>query len=175
MNVIEPSDMFEYISRHFKVYDFKDMNNVQECIWPDNFTFPLYESIGGLLDDKPVLCGGLTRKKRQISHCYIYQNNNWEVLVNLGSTAFSHRNLKEFGSQNWKKQKKKQVIDSRRSNATITCSSKLNCRMFKLIIEQIASLDKQRFGHAFHFFPLRSGSIKSSLGHGESIALLLKL
>ena len=54
-------------------------------------SIPIHESVGGLIDDKPVLCGGLTRKKRQISHCYIYQNENWEVLGNLGATAFSHR------------------------------------------------------------------------------------
>ena len=54
-------------------------------------SIPIHESVGGLIDDKPVLCGGLTRKKREISECYIYQNENWEVLGNLGTTAFSHR------------------------------------------------------------------------------------
>ena len=91
MNAIEPSDMFEYISRHFRVYDFKDMTNIKECAWWHNLTIPMHESVGGLLDDKPVLCGGLTRVKRQLSKCYIYENEKWEVLADLGEPAYSHR------------------------------------------------------------------------------------
>merc|ERR1712037_772539 len=69
MNAVEPSDMFEYISRHFKAYNFNDMHRIQECPFPiKNMSIPIHESVGGLIDDKPVLCGGLTRKKRQISH-----------------------------------------------------------------------------------------------------------
>ena len=29
MNVVEPSDMFEYISRHFKAYNFDNMESIQ--------------------------------------------------------------------------------------------------------------------------------------------------
>ena len=29
MNAVEPSDMFEYISRHFKAYNFNDMHRIQ--------------------------------------------------------------------------------------------------------------------------------------------------
>ena len=68
MNAVEPSDMFEYISRHFKAYNFNNMESIQECPFPiQNMSIPIHESVGGLIDDKPVLCGGLTRKKRQIS------------------------------------------------------------------------------------------------------------
>ena len=29
MNAVEPSDMFEYISRHFKAYNFNNMHSIQ--------------------------------------------------------------------------------------------------------------------------------------------------
>ena len=29
MNAVEPSDMFEYISRHFKAYNFNNMQSIQ--------------------------------------------------------------------------------------------------------------------------------------------------
>ena len=87
----EPADKFEYISRHFKIYDFTDMTNIEECEWTGpNFTLPLYESVGGLVDGTQLLCGGMTRNRRKISKCYAYKNDEWVELVDLKTLLISH-------------------------------------------------------------------------------------
>ena len=57
-------------------------------------SFPIMQTVGANLDGYPVLCGGLTRKGKAISKCYLYNNEStWQELSDVGAALRTHRGI----------------------------------------------------------------------------------
>ena len=69
----------------------------KKCVALKPFPNPVIGATSAVINGKPLICGGSTSQKI-FSDCYVYENGDWEVALNLGRPRKSAASIVSNGA-----------------------------------------------------------------------------